>query len=110
MLANYKNPCWIYNDADLAGIKTVAAEVTSLPYVFHDVSGTTAASESNSDTRWRVAGASGFLRRNGACDAAIATGGFESQCDVAAFIVAVYAAACIVFALSLRIPVPTSYG
>jgi hexosaminidase len=42
MLANYKNPCWIYNDADLTGIKTVAAEVTSLPYVFHDVSGTTA--------------------------------------------------------------------
>ncbi len=42
MLANYKNPCWLYNDADLTDIQTVAAEVTSLPYVFHDANATTA--------------------------------------------------------------------
>jgi len=36
MLANYQNPCWIYATADLTGIKGIAAQVDSLPYVFHD--------------------------------------------------------------------------
>jgi hexosaminidase len=36
MLANYQNPCWIYVDAELTGIKGISAQVDSLPYVFHD--------------------------------------------------------------------------
>jgi hexosaminidase len=36
MLANYQNPCWIYTDAELTGIKRISAQVDPLPFVFHD--------------------------------------------------------------------------
>ena len=36
VLANYKNPCWIYKDASLEGVHGISASVMSLPYVFHD--------------------------------------------------------------------------
>ncbi len=36
VLANYKNPCWIYKDALLKGVHSISASVMSLPYVFRD--------------------------------------------------------------------------
>jgi len=36
MLANYKKLCWIYEDADLAGVTGITADVVPLPYVFQD--------------------------------------------------------------------------
>ena len=38
VLANYKNPCWVYKAADLKGAYSISASVVSLPYVFKDKS------------------------------------------------------------------------
>jgi hexosaminidase len=36
MLANYRNPCWIYHAADLKGVTEISAGVVSLPYLFSE--------------------------------------------------------------------------